>query len=136
MQHRLDHVIDQLFKDDADRVVARAWAERLERDGVGERSEAIIREAARVADGTKTQEEALAYLADFSHAIGVPDYQIDRALQSLNGPTDHLRAILECFDLKRLTTMVGTRLSELLGRHNEGQTIAPTGSESGSAART
>jgi hypothetical protein len=45
------------------------------RDGLGERSEAIIREAARVADGTRTQDEALAYLADFSRAIGVPDHQ-------------------------------------------------------------
>jgi hypothetical protein len=33
-----------------------------------------------------TQEQALEYLADFSRAIGVPDHQIDRALQSLDGP--------------------------------------------------
>ena len=30
------------------------------------------------------------------------------------GSDEHLRAILECFDLKRLTTQVGTSLLEFL----------------------
>ena len=32
------------------------------------------------------------------------------------GTDAHLRAILECFDLKRLTVQVGTALLEILGR--------------------
>ena len=35
------------------------------------------------------------------------------------GSDEHLRAILECFDLKRLTTQVGTTLLEILDRRNE-----------------
>lgn len=35
------------------------------------------------------------------------------------GSDEHLRAILECFDLKRLTTQVGTTLLEILDRQNE-----------------
>lgn len=35
------------------------------------------------------------------------------------GSDEHLRAILECFDLKRLTTQVGTTLLEILDRPNE-----------------
>jgi hypothetical protein len=35
------------------------------------------------------------------------------------GSDGHLRAILECFDLKRLTTQVGTTLLEILDRRNE-----------------
>jgi very-short-patch-repair endonuclease len=35
------------------------------------------------------------------------------------GSDVHLRAILECFDLKRLTTQVGTTLLEILDRPNE-----------------
>jgi very-short-patch-repair endonuclease len=34
------------------------------------------------------------------------------------GSDEHLRAILECFDLKRLTTQVGTALLEILDRPN------------------
>jgi len=30
------------------------------------------------------------------------------------GSDEHLRAVLECFDLKRLTTQVGTTLREIL----------------------
>lgn len=36
-----------------------------------------------------------------------------------SGSDEHLRAILECFDLKRLTTQVGTTLLEILDRRNE-----------------
>jgi len=32
------------------------------------------------------------------------------------GTDEHLRAVLECFDLKRLTTQVGTTLLEILER--------------------
>jgi hypothetical protein len=32
------------------------------------------------------------------------------------GSDEHLRAILECFELKRLTTQVGTTLLEILNR--------------------
>jgi very-short-patch-repair endonuclease len=35
------------------------------------------------------------------------------------GSDEHLRAILECFDLKRLTTQVGTTLLEIVNRQNE-----------------
>ena len=35
------------------------------------------------------------------------------------GSDEHLRAILECFDLKRLTTQVGTTLLEILDSRNE-----------------
>jgi hypothetical protein len=37
------------LKEDADRALARAWGAKLDRDGVGERSEAPLREAARIA---------------------------------------------------------------------------------------
>jgi hypothetical protein len=33
-----------------------------------------------------------------------------------SGTDEHLRAVLECFDLKRLTTQVGTTLLEILKR--------------------
>ncbi len=33
-----------------------------------------------------------------------------------SGSDEHLRAVLECFDLKRLTTQVGTTLLEIIGR--------------------
>ena len=33
-----------------------------------------------------------------------------------SGSDEHLRAVLECFDLKRLTTQVGTTLLEVLER--------------------
>jgi hypothetical protein len=33
-----------------------------------------------------------------------------------SGSDEHLRAVLECFDLKRLTTQVGTTLLEILAR--------------------
>jgi hypothetical protein len=33
-----------------------------------------------------------------------------------SGSDAHLRAVLECFDLKRLTVQVGTRLLDILGR--------------------
>ncbi len=33
-----------------------------------------------------------------------------------SGSNEHLRAVLECFDLKRLTTQVGTTLLEILER--------------------
>ena len=36
-----------------------------------------------------------------------------------SGSDEHLRAILEAFDLKRLTTQVGTMLLEILDRENE-----------------
>jgi len=35
------------------------------------------------------------------------------------GSDEHLRAILECFDLKRLTTQVGTTLLEILNRQDD-----------------
>ncbi len=35
------------------------------------------------------------------------------------GSDEHLRAILECFDLKRLTTQVGMTLLEVLNSQNE-----------------
>jgi hypothetical protein len=35
------------------------------------------------------------------------------------GSDEHLRAILECLDLKRLTTQVGMTLLEVLHRDNE-----------------
>jgi hypothetical protein len=59
MPHRLDHVIDQLLKEDADRALARAWGAKLDRDGVGERSEAPLREAARIAQPHRLIEHAL-----------------------------------------------------------------------------
>jgi hypothetical protein len=39
---------------------------------------------------------------------------LSEALQMRFGSDEHLRAILECFDLKRLTTQVGTALLEIL----------------------
>ena len=42
-----------------------------------------------------------------------------RPLNMNCGSDEHLRAILECFDLKRLTTQVGTALLEILDRPNE-----------------
>ena len=45
----------------------------------------------------------------------VAKYLLERhTLQS--GSDEHLRAVLECFDLKRLTTQVGMTLLELLER--------------------
>jgi hypothetical protein len=35
------------------------------------------------------------------------------------GSDEHLRAILECFDLKRLTTQVGTALLEIMDRRTD-----------------
>jgi hypothetical protein len=43
------------------------------------------------------------------------------------GSDEHLRAILELFDLRRLTTQVGTRLLEILERPDSG--LAPPPSE-------
>ncbi len=40
------------------------------------------------------------------------------------GIDEHLRAILELFDLKRLTTQVGTRMLEILERSNDPSTAA------------
>jgi len=42
-------------------------------------------------------------------------FQVDCATW---GSDEHLRAILELFDLKRLTTQVGTRMLEILERSN------------------
>jgi hypothetical protein len=39
--------------------------------------------------------------------------------QLRSGSNEHLRAILECFDLKRLTAQVGTTLLEILDRRIE-----------------
>ena len=41
------------------------------------------------------------------------------ACQMRVGSDEHLRAILECFDLKRLTTQVGTTLLKIVNRQNE-----------------
>jgi hypothetical protein len=42
------------------------------------------------------------------------------------GSDEHLHAILELFDLKRLTTQVGTRMLEILERSNGTSTAATT----------
>jgi hypothetical protein len=80
MPHRLDHVIDKLFTSDADRALARAWAAKLDADGLGNRTEALIREAASTAkriDGSEmSKEQALDYLSDFAKTIGVPEHQV------------------------------------------------------------
>jgi hypothetical protein len=44
---------------------------------------------------------------------------VSEARHMRGGSTEHLRAILECFDLRRLTTQVGTTLLEILDRRNE-----------------
>jgi hypothetical protein len=44
-----------------------------------------------------------------------PRYLLER--HSLpSGSDEHLRAVLECFDLKRLTTQVGTTLLDVMER--------------------
>lgn len=45
----------------------------------------------------------------------VARYLVERDSMS-NGSDEHLRSILECFELKRLTTNVGTRLLKILER--------------------
>jgi hypothetical protein len=89
MPHRLDHLIDQLFTEEADRTLARAWAVRLDKDGVGDRTEALIREAALVAnraDGTEmTPVQAREYMADFARTIGVEDHAINSSVGWLDG---------------------------------------------------
>jgi hypothetical protein len=42
------------------------------------------------------------------------------------GSDEHLRAILEYFDLKRLTTQVGTTLLEVLDRHEGEVSSSPS----------
>jgi hypothetical protein len=42
------------------------------------------------------------------------------------GSDEHLRAILELFDLKRLTAQVGTRLLQILGLSNGSSTAPPS----------
>jgi hypothetical protein len=37
MPHGLDALIDQLFKEEADRALARGWAERLDAGGASDR---------------------------------------------------------------------------------------------------
>jgi hypothetical protein len=46
MPHRLDHLINQLFKEEADRAIVRAWATKLDRDGLGDRGAALERSIA------------------------------------------------------------------------------------------
>jgi hypothetical protein len=75
MAHRLDQIVDSLFAQENDRALARAWVARLEADGVGERTEALLREAAlttKRAEGSEmTQVQAREYLSDFARTIGV-----------------------------------------------------------------
>jgi hypothetical protein len=89
MPHRLDHVIDKLFSSDADRALARAWAAKLDADGLRVRAEALIREAASTAkriDGSEmTKEQALDYLSDYAKTIGVPEHQISSSVSWLVG---------------------------------------------------
>jgi hypothetical protein len=100
--HRLDHLIDQLFTREEDRALARSWAVRLDKDGVGDRTEALIREAAlasKRADGTEmTPAQAREYMADFARTIGVLDPAINSSIGWLDSgtkddpaaaPTDH-----------------------------------------------
>ena len=84
MAHRLDDLIDKLFKEERDRSLARAWAEKLDADGIGDRAEALIREAAATtqrADGTEmTPRQARDYMADFARTIGVADHHVQASL--------------------------------------------------------
>ncbi len=84
MAHRLDDLIDKLFKEERDRALARAWAEKLDADGIGDRAEALIREAAATtqrADGTEmTPRQARDYMADFARTIGVADHHVQASL--------------------------------------------------------
>jgi len=70
--HRLDNLIAQLFTEEADRELARKWAVQLDRDGAGNRSEALIREAARMAQrpdgGDMTPEAARDWLRKIAEA--------------------------------------------------------------------
>jgi hypothetical protein len=50
-------------------------------------------------------------------------FQLDRMTW---GSDEHLRAILELFDLKRLTAQVGTRLLQILGLSNGSSTAPPS----------
>jgi hypothetical protein len=50
-----------------------------------------------------------------SELLVVARYLLDRYSFS-SGSDEHLRAILECFDLKRLTTQVGTTLLEIIDK--------------------
>jgi hypothetical protein len=84
MAHRLDQIVDSLFAQENDRALARAWVARLEADGVGERTEALLREAAlttKRAEGSEmTQVQAREYLSDFARTIGVLDHQIGSSI--------------------------------------------------------
>jgi hypothetical protein len=82
------HVIDQLFTSEPDRALARAWTAKLDADGLGDRTEVLIREAAATAkrgDGTeRAQAQAREYLADFAKTIGVPEHHVASSMAWLD----------------------------------------------------
>jgi hypothetical protein len=106
MPHRLDHLIDQLFTEESDRTLARAWAAKLDADGVGDRAEALIREAAltttKIGGQVITPQQAVDYLSDFARTIGVLDHQVASSVGWLAaGGPDTAAASTDHYEIER-----------------------------------
>jgi hypothetical protein len=80
---RHDQLIDRLFADEQDRVLARAFAEKFaDVPGMEDRIAPLLHEASRnaeqVGDGVMSPEAARAYLSDFaSTALGTPAHVME-----------------------------------------------------------
>lgn len=90
---RHDYLIDQLFKEEADRKLARDFAAKYDGEPMmGDRIEPLLREAARTAQradgGELTPEQAREYLGSFAReALGTPEHIVTSAMGWL-GETD------------------------------------------------
>jgi hypothetical protein len=90
MASRHDHLIDTLFKSDADRAFARGFVARYEAEPMmADRIEPLLREAAqanqRVAAGEITAEQGRDYLGSFAReAIGTPEYLVATGMDWLS----------------------------------------------------